>query len=1504
MWSKDANPGVATKTWQNALDYVNTINVSGYMGYGDWRLPNRNELDSLLTPLANYPLISYGHPFTNVQSNYYWSSTSNLSTAYTINTVTGMNLSRTKTNGAYVWLVRGGSWSSSFQYYTIPKTGQNTCFDQSGATVTCTFTGQDGELQKGFNLPFPRFTNNGDGTATDNLTNLKWAIDANTSGPSICINAVAKTWQEALDFIKCLNNEGYLGYSDWRLPNRTELPSLADRSQNGSIFANDHPFLNINFANRYWTSSTAGTNPTYAFAAYMTDAGISATVKTTPGNVWSVRGGESITAVSLSVSKNGTSTGTITSSPAGISCGTTCTASFASATSVTLTAVPDSSTVFAGWTGCDSTNGNECTVTMSTSKSVAATFNQDLYTLVVSKVGSGTGVVAANAGTIIWNGNSGTANYSDNTSITLTATPVADSTYANWDGCDSTNGNECTVFISSSKYVTVEFTLASTIWSLPQTGQTKCYNSNGDLLPSCVGTGQDGELRIGAAWPSIRFTDNNNGTITDNLTGLIWLKDANCFGNQVWSNALSLARGLATGTCGLTDGSNLGQWRLPSIIELESIVSQEQANPYLWLNMQGFINFQGAKYLSSSTDLGYTSDARSVDMRDGNTTSNSKTVGPVYMLPVRNGYSGVVSLPKTGQTTCYDDSGATLASCAGTGQDGELQPGKVWPVPRFSNNDDQTITDNLTKLVWSKDANPATGLIPWQEALDFIKLKNSQLYLGYGDWRLPNSKELMSLTNWGSSSNSSWLSDQGFVNVQMMYPYWSSSSYSLNAIYAKILYTYGSGGLDYGMKVGGSGLYVWPVRGGQIAPTTDGVCGSSNGATLTAAPVSNLCLSDTLPTVLGSGPWYWSCPGTNGGSTSSCTAFIHGTFSYQPQRTGTNKCYDVNGGEITCSGTGQDAEYQRGAVWPDPRFTDNGSGSVIDNLTGLIWTKDANVMKSRDPEFDTDYFDWQYYSPNDGYVNWQHGLDYVDKLNTEQYLGFSDWRLPNIIELESLVDWQNSNPPLPTGHPFVNVLAFYGSSTTSADILDNLWVFFENGGINGGGAMGKSMSYSGVWPVRSGGNGVIQLPKTGQIKCYSANGTVIDCTTAGQTQDGAMQKGVDLPNPRFSLFNNGDTAVDNLTGLVWLTNGNVIPQLDSSFDSDGQISWQKTVEFIAKLNSEKYLGYNDWRIPNINELLTLVSHGETAGFGWLDTSGFSSISDYNRYWTSTRSMPLATSSLSILQDRVWALGSENYLLPVRGGQTATNGICGSSNGSVIVEAPSTNLCMIGTASSVSGVGPWNWICNGLYGGVSPNCSAVLGYNLSVSVWLETGSGGTVTSSSNTAAGMPADIICTSGTCNAVYPSGSEVSVVATPNSISQLSGMYNLTTPISSPYNFTMNGLAGPFNISFSKASFAKNATTGISYSTLTQAIVAALANAEILLLDTQHDGEVTLDKNLKLVGGWNTTYSVKSGMHSVLKGNVTVTGGNSTAETLLVLGTLIIQGGSLIANDMMIQSQ
>ncbi|MCX5900769.1 MAG: DUF1566 domain-containing protein, partial [Proteobacteria bacterium] len=142
---------------------------------------------------------------------------------------------------------------------------------------------------------------------------------------------------------------------------------------------------------------------------------------------------------------------------------------------------------------------------------------------------------------------------------------------------------------------------------------------------------------------------------------------------------------------------------------------------------------------------------------------------------------------------------------------------------------------------------------------------------------------------------------------------------------------------------------------------------------------------------------------------------LAGAFPAMVPRTGQTTCYDTTGIVIDCAGTGQDGDWLAGVPWPDPRFTDRGDGTVSDNLTGLVWAKNANRLGTIDSENDTDNL------TGDGRVTWQHALDYIKKLNREVYLGHSDWRLPNVNELESLVNAELYGPALPLNHPFTNV---------------------------------------------------------------------------------------------------------------------------------------------------------------------------------------------------------------------------------------------------------------------------------------------------------------------------------------------------------------------------------------------------------------------------------------------------------------------------------------------------
>jgi hypothetical protein len=202
-------------------------------------------------------------------------------------------------------------------------------------------------------------------------------------------------------------------------------------------------------------------------------------------------------------------------------------------------------------------------------------------------------------------------------------------------------------FVFSMAVILPGTTMAGPPAFVPKTGQTVSYAE-----------GDDGDLQAGVDLPSPRFTDNNDGTVTDNLTKLIWLKNANCFGAKDWDEALSVANELADGSCDLSDGSVPGDWRLPTVKELLSLMHYDYFDPALsnaegtgqWsdgdpftdvpLSMGKWVFF----YWTSTTRQDLTNDAWCVTSYNGFGWVNMKTSDyhplystPMYVWPVRGG---------------------------------------------------------------------------------------------------------------------------------------------------------------------------------------------------------------------------------------------------------------------------------------------------------------------------------------------------------------------------------------------------------------------------------------------------------------------------------------------------------------------------------------------------------------------------------------------------------------------------------------------------------------------------------------------------------------------------------------------------------------------------------------------------------------------------------------------------------------------------------------------------
>ena len=170
-----------------------------------------------------------------------------------------------------------------------------------------------------------------------------------------------------------------------------------------------------------------------------------------------------------------------------------------------------------------------------------------------------------------------------------------------------------------------------------RTGQTNSYG-----VP-----GSDGDLLRGFEWPVPRFLDEGDGTILDRLTGLIWLKNANCFGLRTWNAAIMITRELSSGNCGLTDGSDVDEWRLPSLFELESLRDMQYWEPALsnsagtgqWTLGDPFTHLiTDGNYWSSTTVAYDTSTAWGVGIKYGVAYNTYKDNSSFYVWPVRGGH--------------------------------------------------------------------------------------------------------------------------------------------------------------------------------------------------------------------------------------------------------------------------------------------------------------------------------------------------------------------------------------------------------------------------------------------------------------------------------------------------------------------------------------------------------------------------------------------------------------------------------------------------------------------------------------------------------------------------------------------------------------------------------------------------------------------------------------------------------------------------------------------------
>jgi len=702
------------------------------------------------------------------------------------------------------------------------------------------------------------------------------------------------------------------------------------------------------------------------------------------------------------------------------------------------------------------------------------------------------------------------------------------------------------------------------------TGETLCYNNTTEITCPARGSeffGQDAQYINDCRIMSFTESGGTEKVITDNNTGLMWQKTKS---TNFWQQAVESCNNLTYG--GYSD------WRLPSISELETITDFGKSNPAVNTTFFPSTNFE---FWSSTQNIGDTEHVWGTDYR----------TGFVESIDLNSGMFG-------------------------TTNDFRCVRGVSLPVHTFAENvleGDVVVKDNATDLIWTKEYSAEK--MNWHDALNYCE---NLIYAGDTNWRLPNVNELEGLVD-----RSLYMPASNFPGMPTEY-FWSSSSMTASASTSAAW----SAGFYSGYITGRIKTEEFYVRCVRNSDSVDSLCETGlslceNGETLSCTTLLGEGVSGSALCNNSCDDWdtAWNCTrthtcpekpdaGTQWNTVSEYSQIWNGN-SWKPDEDGTTE-YNITGSSNSCqyicadgyswnstSGLCVESDIcgngivESGEECDDGNIieTDNCHNNCIKTTRYPVCTGQTKCYNDTDeiscPAFGSDFYgqdtqyssicnprnftvsgsapeetvfdnnsrlEWQRTAPTEKY-NWNDAKNYCDNLI---YAEYSDWRLPTSLELGTLPDYGKVNPAIDTAIFPLDVFVQDGfwSSTSSSNFLAKAWIV---------------MFHSGYFFASD-------ITSEFNVRCV---------------------RGISIPSYTFteSTIEGKIIVTDTITELIWTK------------ETISGKTWKSALSYCENLS---YAGYADWRLPNINELKTLLDHNIKDR----PYSSFPGITE-SRFWSSS-----------------------------------------------------------------------------------------------------------------------------------------------------------------------------------------------------------------------------------------------------------------------------------------------